>query len=389
MHDLLAHNSDAQSAAQALIDAARRAGSQDNVTALVIRVLDLSAVTLSDEQQSLQNLPTLPRLAVGQQIDGLVVTAPVADNGVHVLYQVCDPVTQKLYVLKTLSPARASDPQERTMLAHEGWLARRMATSGAADHLVRLHTQPPQQAQFSAGYLLYDWHAGETCAQQLARHGPFSVTQVLSVASQALKGLMLLHRQGVIHRDINPSNLHQGEDGVLRLLDLGVALSGHEPLATRELHAGTPSYINPEQWGYAEDGLGDNAGQAANTASDLYALGVTLYQLLTGHLPYGQVLPHQVGRFHRDPTPPSRYRPDIPIWLDHLLLKAVARQQALRFETGEEFLLAIERGAARPLPAPQSTPLLQRYPMSVWKVALAVSLLFNFILVYWLLFLPK
>ena len=96
-----------------------------------------------------------------------------------------------------------------------------------------------------------------------------------------------------------------------------------------------------------------------------------------------------MGRYHRDPTAPSRHRPDIPIWLDHVILKAVARDQAQRFETGEEFLLALERGAARPLPTPQHTPLLRRHPSAVWKLALAVSLLFNAIFIYWLLFLPK
>ena len=386
---LVTQSPQAQDAAQGLIDAARKAGSQDNVTALVIRVLDLRDATLADENHGMRTLPIPPRLAVGSVLDGLVVTAPVADNGVNVLYQVRDPDSQKLFALKTLHPARAHDPQERAMLAHEAWLARRMRSSGAGDYLVRIHDETPSHAAFSACYLLYDWHRGETCAQWLAQHGPLQVAQLLGVATQALKGLMLLHRQGVVHRDINPSNLHHGEDGVLRLLDLGVALSGREPLAARALHAGTPSYVNPEQWGFPDNADTAGAQQLPDARSDLFALGVTLYQLLTGRLPYGQVLPYQIGRYHRDPTPPSRYRPDIPIWLDHVLLKAVARNQALRFETGEEFLLALERGAARPLPAPALTPALLRNPSSVWKLALGVSMLFNLLLVYWLLFLPR
>ncbi len=215
---------------------------------------------------------------------------------------------------------------------------------------------------------------------------------------QALKALGRLHQQGVIHRDIKPSNLHQGEDGVLRVLDLGVALSGREPASMRALHAGTPSYVNPEQWGFAVKGaaLGAPAGKTGDAPeelpdaqSDLFALGVTLYQLVTGKLPYGEVLPYQVGRYYRDPVPPSRHNPEIPIWLDHVLLKAVARDKRQRFETAEEFLLALERGASRPLSAPQGTPLLQRDPTALWKVALAVSVLFNLLLMYWLLFLPK
>ncbi|WP_342620489.1 bifunctional protein-serine/threonine kinase/phosphatase [Rhodoferax sp. GW822-FHT02A01] len=385
---VLSHNS-SQLAAQALIDAARKASSQDNVTALVLRVIGLLDASLSDESQSLKTLPIPPRLQVGSVIDGLSVTALVADNGVNLLYQVRDLASQKLFALKTLNPSRANDPQEREMLAHEAWLAKRMRSSSAADYLVTLHDELPGKTPRSACFLLYDWHRGETCAQWLAHKGPLQVPQLLGLATQALKGLMLLHRQGVVHRDINPTNLHQGEDGVLRILDLGVALSGRESQSARELHAGTPSYVNPEQWGFSIKGGDMTAKQLPDARSDLFALGVTLYQLLTGRLPYGQVLPYQIGRYHRDPVPPSRHRPEIPIWLDHVILKAVARDQSQRFETGEEFLLALERGAARPLPIPQNTPLLLRSPSTAWKLAFAVSMLFNLLLIYWLLFLPK
>lgn len=389
IHEIVAKHDTAQQAGQALVDAARKAASQDNVTALVLRVLGLLAATFSDESQIMKGLPIPPRLKVGNSIDGLLVTALVADNGVNVLYQVRDPVSQKLFAFKTLNPSRANDSQEREMLAHEAWLVRRLRSSSAADHLVMLHDELPSRAPFSACYLLYDWHRGETCAQWLAHKGPLQVHQLLGVATQALKGLMLLHRQGVVHRDINPTNLHQGDDGVLRILDLGVALSGREPLCMRELHAGTPSYVNPEQWGFSIKSDAVGTKQLPDAQTDLFALGVTLYQLLTGRLPFGEVLPYQIGRYHRDPIPPSRHRPDIPIWLDHVVMKAVARDRSQRFETGEEFLLALERGAARPLPSPQSTPLLLRNPSAVWKLAFAVSMLFNAIFIYWLLFLPK
>ena len=386
---IVAGQTSAQQAAQQLTLAARKAGSSDNVTALVIRVIDLLDASHSDASIRMKNLPIPSRLHVGSVLDGLVVTAPVADNGVNVVYQVRDPQTHKLFALKTLVPARGHDAQERDMLAHEGWLAARMRSSDAADYLVRIHDVLPNQTSASACYLLYDWHAGETCAQRLAHKGPLQVPQLVHIATQTLKGLMLLHRQGVVHRDINPKNLHQGEDGVVRILDLGVALSGREPASIRALHAGTPSYINPEQWGFSVHSEQDSPKQLADAGSDLFALGVTLYELLTGHLPYGAVLPYQIGRYRRDPQPPSRYRPDIPIWLDHVILKAVARDQRQRFETGEEFLLAVERGAARPLPAPSATPLLRRHPGAVWKLGFVVSLLFNLIFVYWLLFLPR
>ena len=383
---------DSQQLSRQLVDAALAAGTSDNVTALVVRVLGLLDANLQDENRRALALPIPARLKVGDLMDGFAVTAPVADNGINVLYQVRDVKTHKLYALKTLHPARAHDPDERAMLAHEAWLAKRMQSSRAAAHFVHIHEHLPSGMSASAFYLLYDWHAGETLQQLLAHQHKFGLPQALGAATQVARALGRLHRQSVIHRDIKPANLHQGEDGVLRVLDLGVALSGREPESMRSLHAGTPSYINPEQWGFSSktNASGqDSLMELPDAQSDLFALGVTLYQLVTGKLPYGEVLPYQVGRYYRDPLAPSRHNPEVPIWLDHVLLKAVARDKRQRFETAEEFLLALERGASRPLTAPAATPLIQRDPTTLWKMALSISLLVNFLLIYWLLFLPR
>ena len=397
---LLRQEAPAQALSDELVQAALRRGSNDNVTALVVRVQGALAATLQDEARRAQELPVLPLLKVGDTVDGLTVTALVADSGVHRIYQVRDTgrdgATQRLYALKTLLPARAHDAEERATLAHEAWVARRMQSGPAANHLALLHDWPPRgdanaaaAGGASAFYLLYDWHAGVTLGQRLRRREHLPVPQAVSVVMQAARVLGWLHRQGVVHRDIKPDNLHLGDDGVLRVLDLGVALSGREPQATRRLHAGTPSYMNPEQWAGYERGGGPE-GQLPDAGSDLFALGVTLYQLLSqGRLPYGEVVPYQLGRYHRDPVAPSRHNPGVPIWLDQIALKAVARQRAQRFETAEELLLALERGASRPLSAPGPQPLMQRDATALWKIALVVSVLVNLLLIYWVLFLPR
>jgi serine/threonine protein kinase/serine/threonine protein phosphatase PrpC len=378
---------DAQGFSEVLVRAALERGSTDNCTALVVRVLGILDATLHDENRLAQQLPIPPKLRVGDVLDGLVVTSVVADNGINILYQVREPVSRKLCALKTLNPQRSHDAQERAMLAHEAWLAKRMASGRAAENLVLLH-EPAVQSP-TAFYLLYEWHGGETLQQMLDRKHHLTIAQAIGTATHVARALGRLHRQGVIHRDVKPANLHQGEDGVLRLLDLGVALTGREPEATRLLHAGTPSYMNPEQWGFHAQG-GAGPEEPPDASSDLFALGVTLYQLLTGgKLPYGDVLPYQAGRYFRDPIAPSRRNPEVPIWLDHVVLKAIARDKRHRFETAEELLLALERGASRPLTAPPSTPLIQRDPAALWKIAFAISALFNALLVYWLLFLPK
>ena len=384
----------AQSLSEQLIALALAAGSTDNASALVLRVQGLSAITLTDVQRQAQALPIPARFKVGDVIDGMAITALVADNGINLLYQARHPQSRKLYALKTLHPARAHDPEERAMLAHEAWLAQHLHSSAAAEHLVALHAPGVAPSSY---YLLYDWHAGHTVQQQLAQKdasGPrYSVAQALAVANAATRVLGQLHRQGIIHRDVKPANLHQGDDGVLRLLDLGVALSGRESAATRTLHAGTPSYINPEQWGYGLRGgstVTDAAPEPPDAQSDLYALGVTLYQMLClGKLPYGEVLPYQSGRYFRDAVAPSRHNPEVPIWLDHIVLKAIARDKRERFETAEELLLALERGASRPLSAPRATPLMQRDPSALWKLLLGFSVLLNLVLLVWVVFLPK
>ena len=149
----------------------------------------------------------------------------------------------------------------------------------------------------------------------------------------------------------------------------------------------------PEQWGFRVPCRGvdtDAPAQPSYILGDLVSLGVTLYQLLTaGKLPYGEVLPYQSGRYYRDAVAPSRHNPQVPIWLDHVVLKAVARDKRQRFETAEEFLLALERGASRPLNAPPASALIHRDPTVLWKLLLTFSGLLNLLLVVWLLFLPR
>ena len=372
----LAQEGTAQEAAQAIVAAALQAGSRDNASAVVLRVRGLAPAALRDAEQRSRELPVPPVLRAGQALDGLQVRALVADNGVHRLYQVEDPASEppRPLLLKTLHESRASDPQERAMLAHEAWLGGQLTQRDA-----RGFVRTVVRGEASAFYLLQEWVAGQTLEERLAQQPPLPVADTVEGAIAVAEALGRLHRLGVVHRDIKPANLHRGADGRWRILDLGVAVSGRESAQVRALHAGTPSYINPEQW----------QGQAADAGSDLYALGVTLYQWLTGRLPYGDVEPYQMGRFRRDPVPPSRLRPDVPIWLDHLVLKAVAREERQRFETAEEMVLALRRGASRPLAAPGATPLLRRDPRFVWQLALAVSVLFNLLLVYWLLALPR
>ena len=126
------------------------------------------------------------------------------------------------------------------------------------------------------------------------------------------------------------------------------------------------------------------SGESACAQSDIYAAGVTLYHLLTRHYPYGEIEPFQRPRFG-DPAPPTRYRPDIPQWLENIILKAVARDPKLRFETAEELLLVLEIGERKPLLTPSRTPLAERDPLLMWQGVAWLSILVNVLLLYLLI----
>ena len=178
----------------------------------------------------------------------------------------------------------------------------------------------------------------------------------------------MLHRRQILHRDIKPENLLLGDDGELRLLDFGLAycpgLSEDQPSAL----PGTPSYIAPEAF----------RGEAPTPQQDLYAVGVTLYFLLTGHYPYGEIEAFQRPRFGV-PVSASRYRPDLPEWIAQSLERAVAADPDQRFETAEEWLLLLEQGERRSLSV-RPRPLLEREPLKVWRTLALVSLLVNLVL---------
>ncbi|MFN3860805.1 MAG: bifunctional protein-serine/threonine kinase/phosphatase [Roseateles sp.] len=381
--ELLRGTPGAQAAADALTAAALAVGSTDNATALVLDVKDLADPGLADLAALGRTLPSPGPLGVGAVLDGYQVTAVVADNGVHRLLQARELASGRLVALKMLCAGRADDPEERAMLAHEIWLGLRLAEAprhrrrGGESGFVRVHPSADGATHF---YAVFDWHGGQTLEQLLAK-GPLDAAQVLAMGTAVARSLSLLHAAGVVHRDIKPANLHLGDDGQWRVLDLGVALSRRAPAAARELHAGTPSYINPEQW--------QDPPAPADAGSDLFALGVTLYQALTGRLPYGEIEPYQLGRYRREPASVSRLQPSVPMPLDRIVMRAIAREARARFETADELLLALERVAARDQSAPPRAARAAGDPAVPWQIALALSVLLNLLLIGWLVFLPR
>ncbi len=222
-------------------------------------------------------------------------------------------------------------------------------------------------------YYVMREHSGRTLAELFTAAGPLPLAQWQDLETRLLRASGLLHRRNIIHRDIKPENLLLGDDGELRLLDFGLAFCPGLSAVNPDDLPGTPSYIAPEAFNGAEPA----------PQQDLYAVGVTLYYLLTGHYPYGEIEAFQHRRF-ATPIPASRYRPDLPQWLSQSLDKALQADPQHRYETAEQWLLELEQAELRPVVA-RPRPLLEREPLKVWRSVALVSLLLNLLVVIWLM----
>lgn len=364
IRNLLLDESDPAAACQALVAAAHLAGSQDNASAVLVRVDTLPESGLADTLAQLQQWPLPPKLREGQDFEGWQVERLLTESRQSVVYRVRDAQARR-WLLKTLPPSRHDEAQAGPALLQEEWFLRRVA----GRHFPEAHPLPQRQHL----YYVQREYAGQTLAEHLRLSGPLGLPEWLDLAPRLLRALGLLHRRNILHRDIKPENLLWCDDGELRLLDFGLAYC--PGLSRDEQHAlpGTPSYIAPEAF----------AGAAPDHRQDLYAAGVTLYRLLTGHYPYGEIEAFQHPRFGK-PAAPSRYRPDLPAWLDDGLLRAVAASPGERFETAEEWLLALEQGERQALGV-RPRPLLEREPLKVWRGVALLSLLVNLILLVALL----
>jgi serine/threonine protein phosphatase PrpC len=368
IHEALQMYDSPQMIADHLTKTALAQGGQDNASALVVRVHAIGTDNLSDLLTLARQLRVPPRLKTGERLDGFEVLSLIHESRASLLYQVRNLQSGQPAVMKTLQPMLAEDAESCQALLNEEWLAKRVV-SRYVPQVLPLHAEKRSRL-----YYLMSWHSGETLQQRLDSGHHFTATEVARIGAELLRGLGALHRLNILHRDIKPDNIHMGDDKQLRILDLGVALSSGTATVPAMQNPGTPSFMAPELF----------AGGQASVGSDLYSVGVTLYRLLTRRYPYGEIEPFQHPRFG-EPVAPSRYRPDIPQWLENIVLKAIQQTADQRFETAEEMLLALENGELKPIQPPARTPLIARSGLMKWQWIALLSLLMNFFLIYLLL----
>ena len=358
---ILREQADLDLAVNTLVNAAHLAGSQDNASALLVRIDQLGAATLGDALVQLQQWPLPPPLKAGQAFEGWQVECVLAHSRQSLLYRVRD-TQQQAWLLKTLAPGRDDDNDAAQALLAEEWFLRRVAGRAFPE----VHPGGGRQHLY---YVMREY-SGQTLAELFQQQGPLPLAQWQSIAERLLRAVGMLHRRQILHRDIKPENLLLGEDGELRVLDFGLAYCPGLSEDRAHLLPGTPSFIAPEAF----------SGERPTPQQDLYSVGVSLYYLLTGHYPYGEIEAFQRPRFNT-PVSASRYRPDLPDWLQQSLERSVAAQAAQRYETAEEWLLVLEQADRRELSL-RPRPLLEREPLKVWQTLALVSLLINLLLLY-------
>ena len=361
---LLERQASAEATADEIVEAALAAGSKDNATVLVIDIVRLPPPDHDGILAGLSALPVLAPPAPGASFDGFKVERVLSEGRYAILLAAEDTEDGSQVVLKFPRPNALSTRAVRLAFARELLLAQRVSSPFVlAAHPVR----PDRQ---SALYCVQPLLEGETMAARLERGLP-RLQEGLEQAVRLVRAVSALHRLEVVHRDIKPENVMLTKYGGLKLIDLGVArLPRVEDFHGDEI-PGTPGYMAPEQF----------AGNAGDSLTDQFALGVTIYRWLTGKWPFGEQEAFQRPRFGR-PLPPSHHRPEIPSWLDNAVLTAIQPERNARFNDVVELLQALE-GGGRLLRQPRGRPLIERDPERFWQAVsalLALGLVLSLVL---------
>lgn len=235
-------------------------------------------------------------------------------------------------------------------------------------HIATLYSFLPHESQY---FMVMEFVRGESLAKLIERSGALPWQQAVGLVSQALEGLEHAHRLGVVHRDIKPSNIMVTHVGVLKVMDFGIARILEKARLTRAGHLiGTLEYMSPEQI----------AGLDTDARADLYSLGVVLYELVTGRVPFEASSDYDLikAQMEEQPKPPRIRVPDLPAAFEEQILRALEKKPENRFESAADFRAALtaiatpgpDPGYERPK-APPETRFVSQAPAATPKQTVA------------------
>ncbi len=287
--------------------------------------------------------------------DRYTVRSPIGEGAFSVTYRAVDTALQRDVAIKVLREQYAS---------HEGFGSRFEREARAAARVSHPNVIPVYDygRQDDLPYIVMQYVDGPNLKEYVRDEGPLTVEEALSFARQILDGLAAIHDEGIVHRDVKPQNVLIDTGLQAKITDFGVAFVAVDPgLTETGMAVGTAAYMAPEQ----------ASGEQVGPGADLYAVGVILYELLTGRLPFPGDNPVQVMYRHVNevPQPPRMLNRSVPIAVEAVVLKALAKEPENRFPDARSMREALLNPGsamattavspaveATPLPMPQPTP---------------------------------
>ncbi len=273
---------------------------------------------------------------VGQIASDYEILGVLGTGGMGRVYRVRNVISNRIEAMKVLLTDLAAEAELGERFSGE------IKTLGRLDHpnIARLHTAFKIDNQL---VMIMEFVEGFTLAAR-AKEGPIPLNEVLSYVTQMLAALSYAHQNGVIHRDIKPSNVMVTPHGIVKLMDFGIAKSNSEPLLTRPgTTMGSMLYMSPEQV----------RGATVDARSDLYSVGVVLYEITSGHRPFEAENTYAIleAQLNAVPKAPIELNPALPPALNDIIMTALSKEPGHRFQSAEAFRKALETVRAQALPA--------------------------------------
>jgi len=266
---------------------------------------------------------------IGTTVSHFRILERLGEGGMGVVYRAQDLKLDREVALKFLMPDRVRDRDARARFIREARAA------SALDHPNICTIHAVEETGDGRLFIVMACYAGETVKARLER-GPLAVDAAAGIAAQAARGLAKAHRLGIVHRDIKPANLMVTEDGLVKLLDFGIAKLADATEVTRPGSVlGTTHYMAPEQL----------EGEAADRRSDLWSLGVVLYEMLTGEMPFGgeTVAAVMSAILTTEPPPLRARRQDVPAELAGAVERCLSKRMDARFAAAEDLARSLDR----------------------------------------------